>query len=482
MKDSSMEISRLCESWWERLADATKMEQQRYAEELLRLLDWELPLPFTPREGALSLSALPFILRARGQTAVIAYFVPPGTLDPPSAVMKRGLDFCAATRALVEEAATMNTNYALITDLYRSYLYDVRSDELLLGADDPKSFNREMAPVLMRDDVERGSLEELRRPPRSAVARQLREWCQHWTDNISTWGHIPEEQAVVAVDRLLALRHLFDHDILRRTKWRLQQRFTELLDQASGSATAGCGETLTKLFHDMWLDWRMDLFEATPELDKALSEDTVSAPLLREFALLSHGKFSIATILESFNCGDPAEKMRVRMVPDLNEERESYLSRQSLDTIDEARIEIDLLEEGYRSIFHWFDRVVALYDRLERDFDAKTYRHAPQPPEMDLFAWSAIDSNRPKACIDKMGHACRQGFGVYYSSPCQYRIARLIFTLHLISKYAQLKHPVDRFPSIERVLMKRPLVLPSERVMNARAPKDSYEEIEFRYR
>jgi len=478
MKDASTEISKLCESWWERLADATKLEQQRYAEDLLRLLDWELPLPFTPREGASALSALPFILRARGQTAVIAYFVPPGTLDPPSAVTKRGLDFCLSARVLVDEAATMNTNYALITDLYRSYLYDVRTDELLLGADDPKSFNRDFVPVLTRADLERGSLEELRRQPRSAVARQLREWSQHWVDNICAWGRISEDAAALAIDRLMTLHFLFDHDILRRTKGRLMQRFAEVLVRASEANSAGCGDALTKLFHDMWLDWRMDLFAAMPELDKALAEDSVTVPLLKEFALLSRSKFGMATILESFNCGDPAEKMRVRMVPDMNEERESYLNHQSLQTIDEARIEIDLMEEGYRAIFHWFDKVTALYDRLEREFDAKTYRNSPQPAEMDLFSWSAIDSHRPKACGDKIGHACRQGFGIYYNSPRQHRIARLVLTLHLITKYSQLKHPVDRFPSIERVLMKRPLVLPSERVMNARAPRDPYDDID----
>lgn len=57
--------------------------------------------------------------------------------------------------------------------------------------------------------------------------------------------------------------------------------------------------------------------------------------------------------------------MRVRAVPDSNDERDHFLSRQTVSTVDSARIEIDLLEEGYRSIFHWFDKVVAVYERLE---------------------------------------------------------------------------------------------------------------------
>ena len=39
------------------------------------------------------------------------------------------------------------------------------------------------------------------------------------------------------------------------------------------------------------------------------------ARLLVDASLLSQGKLDTATILESFNYGDPQEKLRVRMVP-----------------------------------------------------------------------------------------------------------------------------------------------------------------------
>jgi len=479
MRDSSQKITQLCESWWGRVADSTKVEQHRYGEELLGLLGWEQPIPFSPKEAATALSALPYLLRAGGQTTVAVYFVMPGTLERPSSVVERGLDFCEPTLALVTEAHTLNVQYVLICDLYRSYLYDVTADDLLLWADDPKIFTNEFQPVLSKTNLERGSLEELRRQPQSVVARQLREWCQHWIDALSSRGRIPEETASLALDRLLVVRYLFDHDILRRTKWRLEQRFAALVKQASGETPAGCGEELNKLFHDMWFDWKIDLFEPTPDLDRVLAADTVTGPLLREFALLSRGKFSIATILESFNHGDPAEKMRVRMVPDENEERDQYLSRQRLDTIDESRIEIDLIEEGYRAIFHWFDKVVALYERLEVDFNAKAYRQAPRGEELDLFAWSELDAHRPSACADKMAYACEHGFGIYYNSPHQHRIARLMLTLHLISRYSESRQAINHFPSLHNVLLKRPAMLPAERVMNVRPPMDAGDDLDL---
>lgn len=475
MRDSSMEITRLCESWWERLTDSSRSEQRRFAEELLGLLDWHQPVPFTPKEGAMALSAAPYLLRAGGQTAVVAYFVMPGTLEPPSAMTERGLDCCTATRVLVQEARGVSANYVFISDLYRSYLYDARTEELLLGADDPRTFNETFVPVLSRTPLERGALEELRRQPRSVVARQLREWMQHWADLLSSRSRLAEDQALLVLDRLLVIRYLFDHDILRRTKWRLQQRFERLARQASEKQAGRCGEELARLFHDMWFDWRIDLFEPDAGIDEALAESGVVAGMLKEFNLLSRGKFSIATILESFNYGEPAEKMRVRMVPDVNEEREHYLNKQTLDTIDSARIDIDLVEEGYRAVFHWFDRVVALYDRLEGEFEVSAYHNAPEAKELDLFGWSELDANRPSACADRFAHACENGFGIYYNSARQYRIARLLLTLHLISRYDQARQAVDRLPSIRKVMMKRPVVLPAERVMNVHSePMDEY--------
>jgi hypothetical protein len=124
-------IAQLCETWWERMADEPRAWQGRYADELLRLLGWETPLPFSPREASTSLGARPFILRANGKNTCIVYFVQPGTIDPPSAVVERGLDFCPATRMLAEEAHEIGVSRALITDLYRFYLYDSTKGELL---------------------------------------------------------------------------------------------------------------------------------------------------------------------------------------------------------------------------------------------------------------------------------------------------------------------------------------------------------------
>ena len=43
------------------------------------------------------------------------------------------------------------------------------------------------------------------------------------------------------------------------------------------------------------------------------------------------------------------------------------------------------------------------------------------------------------------------------------RVARLMLTLHLINRYDQTRQTVERFPSLGDVLIKRPLVLPSDR-------------------
>lgn len=465
MRDGTGKVLRLCETWWDTVTDSARGEQCRFAEELLRLLGWDQPIPFTPREASGALPALPYVLRAGGQTAVAAYFVMPGTLDPPSAMRDHGLDFCPTTRALVDEARGLNVAYAFVTDLYRSFLYDVRTDELILWSDDPRAFDRDFTEVMHRANVERGALEEVRREPRSSAARRLREWCEHWITAVSKHGGIPGDTASVLIDRLLVMRYLFAHDILRRTKWRLQQRFGKLAALAGQAQPRGLARGLINLFHDMWFDWRIDLFEPKPELDRAIEDDEMIAALLSEFVLLSNGKFTIATILEKFNHGDPQEKMRVRMVPDGNEERDGALARQTVATVDQARIDIDVSEEGYRAIFYWFDKMVALYERLALDFDQRATEYLPETEEVDLFAWSEIDAERPGACGDKLAHACEKGIRVYWKGERQFRISRLMLTLHLISRYDQTRIPVNVFPSVKAAMEERPAILPADRVL-----------------
>ncbi len=465
MKDASPEITKLCESWRDQLAGAAKSGQAPFAEGLLRMLGWEMPVPFSPKEGAKALSASPYILRAGGQTALVAFFVMPGTLEPPTAVVERGLDFCRTTRTLIDDAASIDVGHVVVSDLYRYYLYDARTEELVLYADTPCAFNRDLLPVLNKDSVERGSLDEVRRQPRSVVARHLREWGRRWAGAISTRSGISEELAGLAIDRIVVLRYLCDHQILHRTKRSLEDRLAALVERAADADAVRIGDDLVKLFHDLWFDMRIDLFEARPELDSALRDDAIAAPLLQEYGLLSAGKFSIATVLESFNYGGPSEKMRVRMVPDVNEERELYLAKQSLDSIDEARIHVDIMEEGYRAIFHWFEKILQLYARLSADFDATSRRKAESRGDIDLFAWSRMDSGRPSACGDRFAHACAHGLRVYYHNARQLRVTRLLLTLYLIRQYSDARLPLGRFPSLAPLLLKRTRAHPEDHVL-----------------
>jgi len=377
-------------------------------------------------------------------------------LDAPSMVIEKGLDYCPTTRALMQESQSPNISYVFISDLYRTYFYDAHTDELLLHADDPAAFNRDMADFLKRGQVARGALEEVRREPRSVTARRLRDWRKRWKRSFSEYNQISEAVLDALMDRLIVIRFLSQYDILRRTRRRLLARFMDIVTEATtdtGTARRECGGKLVRLFHDMWLDWSADIFRPIEELDELLEESEQTAAMLKEFMLLAQSKFSIATILESFNYGDPTEKMRVRMVPDDNEERDAYLKRQRLDSIDEARIELEIHNEGYRAIFHWFDKLIAVYDRLNLEFEAKAHRETPARGDVDLFAWSALDSKRPAACTDKLGQACAKGFGLHYTSENELRISRLLFVLHLITLYARKQQATEQLPAIASVFM-----------------------------
>lgn len=467
MRDQKNDILELCESWWSQVSTTTREDQQRYAAHFLALLGWREPVRLKTKQDAVRLSPVSFLLRGGGQTTVAAHFLMPGALDPPGAIVEKGLDYCPVARMLVNASHGLKAHYALISDLYRSYLYDVRTDELVSHADTPKVFHAELAPHLNRVAVERGAMEEMRRQPRSHVAKQLRNWAERWVETFEGRIGLSEENVNLLFDRLVVMRYLFERESLSRTRPRLRRLYQELAAAALSKDQPPLGDPFASLCDAIHGTWRIDLFESAPNLMPAFKDESLISAMLREFFLLSRAKFSIATILESFNFGDPAEKMRVRMVPEVNDEREAYLAKQSVNTIDEAKVEIDLAEEGYRALFFWYDRMAALYERLAADFEAAETMPEPEPDgALDLLDWSAQNARRPSACTDHLAYALDNGLCVYYQNPRQRRTARLMLTLHVISRYDQTRQSMQRMPAIGKVMQKRPLVLAADRVMD----------------
>ena len=469
-------IRKLCEGWWEEVSDSARGEQRGFAERFLTMHGWSGLEPLSTDEGPAGASTLTYLLQANPGSALSAHFLSPGILRPPAEIVDRGLDFCETTRLLVQLARSKNAHYCLITDLFRSYLYDARAEDLLLHANSPSEFEREFGDVLARIEVAQGALDDLRRQPRSYVARQLREWALRWVEMLSTNMRVSPETAVLAIDRLFVLRFLANHDILRRPGWDYRKRYAELFRGGDNGALAeGCGERLISLFRVIRRDWHAELFAEEPRLDQALSNDAVAGPLLREFGLLSSTRFDRATILESFNYGDAAEKARVRMVPEEDHDRTAVLATQTADTVDDTRLALDLEDEGYRAITYWFDRLVSAYDRLGREFDASAYPATDVSQDMDLFAWSKLDAARPDALTDHFRHATEEGLVVYYASPRQFRTARLLLYLHLIQRYDETKTRFHEFPQVETALQPRPHMLDSDRQQIFGAPRGSDE-------
>ncbi len=451
---AACDVKDLCETWWAKVADSSKGEQHSFASSFLRLLGWDAPESLSPKSNWRAFSGASYVLRAGAETDVAAHFAMPGVLEPPSSLIERGLDFCRATRLLVNGTRALNVQYAFITDLFRSYLYDVHGDVLLIHADSPNAFDHSFRDILNKSAVERDSLKEVRRPPRSHSARQLREWRQHWFEELSSTPGSSERLAELLIDRILLLGYLANHNVLKLGGRNYVEKLGAIIEHAFASESAGCGEMFTRLCDKLWKEWRVPLFSPNASFTRLVSADDIAAPLLKEFALLSRAKFTIATVLESFNYGEPAEKARVRMVPDTNKERETYLAKQTPETIDRTQISLDIHEEGYRAIHHWFDKLIALYDRLETEYDA---RDAQTPPaeNLDLFTWAEMAAARPRAFVDKYNYAAQRGLAVYCGSQRQLRLSRLMLTMYLISRYHENRRAFTRFPDLSYTFQPR---------------------------
>ncbi len=459
----TQDIQKLCESWWRELANVARDEYRQFAEQFLGLHGWNEPsLVETPRTSRRT-AALSFLLRDSGPASLAAHFVPRGIIDPPQALINDGLDFCPATRALTTDSQAMGVQYAFITDLFRFYLYDVQTEELLLYANTPADYVTEFGGLLNEGAVSGGSLEEVRRQPRSFAARQLREWMQRWCDTLAmTWG-VPEEPIWLFMDRLIVLRCVLEHRMLDFPGWCEAKPLVDILSRMAGGASIGCGAEVIALFHHVGQAWGAGLFDRNEPLEALFGQDEVTGPLLQEFGMLSKGKFDTAIVLEHFNYGDATEKARVRMIPEDDPERSRILGMQRPATIDEMKLELDVAEEGYRSLLHWFDRVTDVYNRIGLEQREASLVPLEAEEDAELFSWSGDEASPGPAPDDPFRRVMSQGLAVYCASGRQFRTARLLLYLHIIEQYKRTGTPFAQFPNVEQALRARPAVLEADR-------------------
>jgi hypothetical protein len=464
MTQTARDLIHSYEHWWKTLSCPTLHDVEECAHTVLRLLGWEHYEP-VPMSG-IKPEMTPLVYRVfhEEQPAdILLCFFPPLALEPPSEVVGRGNDYPRNLPFVLPALRRLGARFAYVTDLYRNYIYDLETEDLVLHADTPRGFASAFHTVLPRTSITRGSLESLRRPPRSALARSLREWCQRWVSQLCNYCRLTEDRAELLLDRFVVLRFLFKTDILAQGLSSPKDQMLDIVQDVENLNYRGTGRKVASLFRALHQEYGMDFFEMSPEVEAALIDRDNGGSLLGELMLHCEGKFTIPVVLESFNYGEPVEKMRVRIVPDVNEERETYLARQTSYTAERACIEIDLADEGYRAIMYWFDKLLEMYERTGTAGTPTLFTPSTTGGELDLFSWSEGSQMGPEVTADRLALACERGFRLYYATSRQWRTARLIFTLHLIEWYKRLGRKVARFPRVDAVLVKRPPLFGSDR-------------------
>lgn len=437
----------LCEAWWDNPSSSVE-GLRATAENFLRCLAWS-----QWEETHAGQSIVLSVTGAEGSQLDFA-FLAPGKLDPSSKVVDPGLDFATAARPLVTACREGGARYVLVTDFCRSYLYDSDSDELLLHADSPQLFLREIFDEVTRECVDEGGLNEVRRPSRSMMARHLGEWEQRWIRTITGGNDELQATAEQFIDQLVIARFLLEGGVRPAGGEQLAASFRELL---SGQSTEAVGARWHKLCQALYTRHGMAFFQPSGRMLQLTADEPRMQSLFLEFGRMSRAKFAIPCVLESFNFGEAAEKARVRLVPEPDEDREKSLAGQSLDTLGEFKLEVDVLEEGYRAVGHWFSELVGVYRRLGISVKPATTDSSDEA----LYA----DRNAVTRAVE-------DSLCIWHASPRQLRTARLLLHLYVLDLYKKYGAMLARFPEIDRAFQARPTLLEKEKRWIYEPPKD----------
>ena len=464
------EIVTLCDRWWTELSHSKPETMKPVAQQWLRYLGWSAEESIFLEGAACGFSEV----SATGDRLVF-YFTMPGELVTPSVMIDKGLDFCETTLMLVGEAQIEKHDYAIISDLNRTFVYDAKTDELVLYSDSPTIFIHDVLPELLKENVDLGALAEVRRDPASYVARQLRVWLQRWATVLSREPYGSESVADSIMDRMLVLRFLYDHSICENTSWSFKLHFTHVISAAYDESPASARRALLRLMDDLNRIWKNDMFAPDDSVRRIITRSVVVVEMIQELALMAKNKFTIASILESFNFGEASEKARVRLVPEPSEEREMWLGKLSVAEFGSSKLEVDILEEGYRAIPHWFNRILSTVTRIGREHDLSGLGKGSsvsipdfgENGEMDLFSWTEEQSTASAAPavseVDRIEVCLGQLFLVWAASERQHRTARIVLLLHIIKLYESGRHPFGVFPEMDCVIADRPSLLDTDK-------------------
>jgi len=320
----------------------------------------------------------------------------------------------------------------------------------LLYADSPELFLREIFDEVTAECVMESELTELPGPPRSTLARRLREWQDAWRETL-----VGDREDMVApvdtlMDQLIVTRYLFEHRVHPPDGNTLFETFADLL---RGDEPERTGARWNRLCHTLCTRHRMPLFQPNGRLLRLTTEERRLPDLFAEFGRLSRSKFEIPCILESFNAGEAAEKARVRLVPEPDPDRDKAIASQALDTLPGFRLEVDIADEGYRAIGHWFSEIVGVYRRLGVPVRTVPLR-APAQAELD-FA-DPGDCEPDTAGRDALVRAVEDNLCLYVATDHQRRVARLLLHLYIGNAYRRHGAALGRFPDVDRAIADRP--------------------------
>jgi len=458
--DQGHSIKQLCDHWWKnKHSGAREKDIRSVTEEFLQILGWE-----THEAIDSETSDAAYLVRGRRDETTIAFHVIDSMkLEPPSLVVERGMDYCDCTLMLSGEAHEDGYQFVAVTDFNRFYLYEVTSDELLIHADSPQQFTMEMMESLQKDVVDDFAFDDLHRSPRSLKARQLRCWCEDWFHKLSHREYDAERAADAILDRMVMMRFLYEHPICETEEWSFKEQFDEVAGLAFDGPAADAGKALLQLMGELNRRWGMSFFARDEQVERILLDEQVCIPMVKELALHGQAKFDYSTILESFNYGDASEKARVRLVPEHSEERESLIRRLCDEVLEAGKLEVDVLDEGYRIIVHWFERLLVRYADMETDFAIHAGAALAQGDGMDLLHWSRVENGNGPKDDGVLQFAVKNGFRIWYDSERQYRTARMIMYMYLIEWYEQHSLPCLQFPDVGTMLDKRPAMLESDK-------------------
>lgn len=380
------------------------------------------------------------------------------TLPEISLLRNSFIDFNWKVKKIIQFLnANYDLKYCVLTDIKSTYLYNIKSEEVLLYTSSLDDFELKFLPTLKREFIESGNIEKFPTKTPDLWGKELKFWMLMWHSKFSEYYPLPKSTLYLFFLRLIVISLIskgFDED---------NKGFFEVLYERGKRLNGNSDENeipdyakLSQVFQNFLNEYSVVVCQFDQELDRlflrTVNIESVLKDLIENFLLLSCSKFTIPALISAF---DSEESAQDYVFAEFNKVKPSQIK--FIPTADDYHpyYHISVEKDGYIEIVNAFDEAMINYELHNSWVQRELTLNRRMSVQLDIFVNNVVSMDERGLITDFIKKFIESNCYIDVKNDNESYTSILILYIKMIEWYQNHKDSVRKFPDVYKVFQKK---------------------------